>query len=866
MEDALRIQNETGKAQNTATRVGSLFVAIVEALGEIVQAGLIDGSVTTDKIADGAVTLAKLSEELRNLINGGGGGTDAYTKAEVDAIKNGLRDDINEYSRFFDSEMGDVWGVDARQNADIAGLRGGVNAIQAATLNMANTMADFRVSEIAARMAAETAMRQAVAQLVNQLANYYTKAEVGNILSNTPETDVVVADALTSINDSESDYYVAPADRANKLFRIPGPDNTSYSEYAWDGTDFVPLDTKEYGIDTEPTKDSTNLMESGGLYDYLIQFMKQAEDVGFKFVVADDNDTPVVGLDKNDILCVFLDVILQNVEMKNLLLERITQVDSINGIEAVKVKDVPGWKVALCDSDDNLIVGLSESGQVVSGVGGSEEGTDSTSSVVSKSAVYERNKDKEPYLLADCFYEYNPGYYTRGYPDYDDPSKPNYSRDHTLVDWRTKRLQLLLTTDTHLENTSFQNAIKAAADFESVDAILHLGDFTNWVNIGDDNYPLTAPIIESATKPLYMTPGNHDVGTRCSFVKYCKDDIQIYNRFIKPSVDRGFLTSGEYLPGRCYYFHDFDQYKVRLIMLYPYDDGNVFEEDYWEHVTYNPSYDDIAVKTYNQGEFVNVPGYDSFSFRAKQLFSVDQIGSTLGNWVAAYARVPRFKTVRSLTWYQQAQLDWFCQALEGAGQKGYTAVVCQHEIVFDSSNYDGMLDSHFHNPRSKPSGDFTRYKAEDKEIIAQIVNAYQTKGKITKTIIPQESMHSLQGPDDVSSMTPVVLNHTFAYTGKVVFLHGHNHNDVVGRHKNYDELSIGFAPGTLFDCASTDLYRRDEDSRSKDTMTAVTIHEERVNLTRIGCDVTGIVDPVTHTLRTRINESLGISKDYVFEL
>ncbi len=864
MEDALRIKNETGEAQNTATRVGSLFEAIVEALGEIASAGLLDGSVTTAKIADKAVTLAKLSEELRSMITGGGGNPiDAYTKAESDAIKDGLRDDINQYSRFFDSEMGDVWRDDARQDAEMATLRGSVNAIQAATLNTANQVAEFQRSETAARTAAEATMRQGVAQIAGRLTDYYTKSEVNSIVSNTPETDVIVAESLTAVADSEDDAYVAPADRANKLFRIPDAGGTSFSEYAWNGSDWVQLDKKDYGVDQEPTEGSNNLMDSGGLYDHLSKFIGELTNSGFKFALTDPSGGLVAGLDAHDVLRVFLEVAFQDADIRNLIVENITNVNSINGITAARVSETPYFKFVLCDPEDNIVFAITEQGDFVNGT---IKYTPPEEIKVERSAVYVRNRDKEPYLLADSNYDYNPSYYTRNFPHYNDPTQEDYARHHSIVDWMTKRLQLLVVTDTHEENISFRNAVDASNDFITIDAVLHLGDFGYWLDPESDNHVNTESIIEMFEKPLYITPGNHDVGERSSYVKYCKDDIQLYNRYILPMVEKGYLANGEYLPGRCYYYHDFDQYKVRLIMLYPYDDGNVFEEDYWEHVTYNPSYADIAVKTYNAGEYVNVPGYDSFSFKAKQLFSVDMISTSMGTWNNAYARVPRFKTLRSLTWYQQAQLDWFCQALEGAGEKGYTVVVGQHEIPFDASNYDSVTESCFNNPRRKPSGNFNRYLDEDKEIIAQIVNAYQTKGKITKTIIPQESMISYKGPDDVSSMTPVVLNHTFARTGKVVFLHGHYHSDNIGRHKVYDELSIGFAPGTLFDCAGIDLYRRHNDERSMDTMTAVTIHEDKVHLTRIGCDVTGTVDPLTHTLKQRVNEAIGISKDYEFAI
>lgn len=698
---------------------------------------------------------------------------------------------------------------------------------------------------------------------LNALAdNVYTKEQVNNIVSNTPETDVVIVDVPAETDIATYlEANIPSGSRSNKLYRVPGPENSSFSEWAWDGTNWVMLDEKDYGIDEEPTEDSNNLVLSKGIHAAIKKFVEEDTNETAENILAfsDKYLNAIAVLTPEKVFTFLTKVALDYATAKQLDVEFIEDLKSINGIEVAKVDKIPGFQAILCDKNNNFIIGIDDNNEIVNGL---EKPTVLDSYKYYKSDVYERNKDKEPYLLNDCYYDYDHEYYTRNYPNYEDPT----TGDYNIVNWKTKRLQLLITTDTHLMNDTFNNAIKASKDFVSIDAVVHLGDFTNWLDGIHDNYRRTKPIIESTEKPLYMTPGNHDVGERSAYVRFAKDDIQIYNRYIKPSIDRGFIGENEYQLGKCYYYHDFDKYKVRLIMLYPYDDGNAFDETYWEHVNYNPSYPEIAVKQYNTGDYINVPGYDSWSFRAKQSVNVEVIYTYLGNWHEKYMYVPRFRAIRKCIWYSQEQLDWLCATLDEAGSKGYTCVIAQHEILFESNNYETIDESKFNNPRRKPSAYSTRYEDKDKEIICKIVDAYQKKSGIFTFFAPKSSNIPYAGPDDVSHISPINLHYSFANSGPVVFLHGHNHSDNVGRHVNYDQLSIGFISGTLFDCAGTDICRTVDDLKGKDSMTAVTIFDDRINLTRIGCDVCSWVDPDTHSLHKRDNESLGISKNYEFTL
>lgn len=99
----------------------------------------------------------------------------------------------------------------------------------------------------------------------------YSKSEVNSLIT-TPDqgyVTVTATDQTTSVTD------VLPATgQADTIYRVGSWNGTqydadSYSEYGWNGTNYVLLDVKETGIDDEPTAGSKNLIESGGVYKAL---------------------------------------------------------------------------------------------------------------------------------------------------------------------------------------------------------------------------------------------------------------------------------------------------------------------------------------------------------------------------------------------------------------------------------------------------------------------------------------------------------------------------------------------------------------------------------------------------------------------
>ena len=110
----------------------------------------------------------------------------------------------------------------------------------------------------------------------------YTKEEVAAMLSNVPESDVIVVSELPV------------SGQANKLYRVAGED--SYSEYGWNGSDFVKLAEYNHGIDDEPAIDSNNLISSRGVAETYGAYEENEE-----FIKAEvDNNRVLINAVKKD--------------------------------------------------------------------------------------------------------------------------------------------------------------------------------------------------------------------------------------------------------------------------------------------------------------------------------------------------------------------------------------------------------------------------------------------------------------------------------------------------------------------------------------------------------------------------------------
>lgn len=95
----------------------------------------------------------------------------------------------------------------------------------------------------------------------------YSKEQLNSLIT-TPNQQYVNLSAEDG--DTLADIFDGVTGAADTIYRVGSwngeqYDATVYSEYAFDGTNFVLLEVKEVGIDDEPTAGSDNLVKSGGV-------------------------------------------------------------------------------------------------------------------------------------------------------------------------------------------------------------------------------------------------------------------------------------------------------------------------------------------------------------------------------------------------------------------------------------------------------------------------------------------------------------------------------------------------------------------------------------------------------------------------
>lgn len=82
-------------------------------------------------------------------------------------------------------------------------------------------------------------------------------------------------------------------------------------------------------------------------------------------------------------------------------------------------------------------------------------------------------------------------------------------------------------------------------------------------------------IVSSANYPVLVSAGNHDVGNWKTAPAQYRTDIQFYNFFVAPQIGTwGLKTDGggtPHIDGKNYYFTDFTEEKIRLIVTYEYE-------------------------------------------------------------------------------------------------------------------------------------------------------------------------------------------------------------------------------------------------------------------------------------------------------
>ena len=128
-----------------------------------------------------------------------------------------------------------------------------------------------------------------------------------------------------------------------------------------------------------------------------------------------------------------------------------------------------------------------------------------------------------------------------------------------------KNLKIGLISDIHEDIKALERYLKYIQNSD-IDIGVYLGDSVSRNCDDDTNY--FWKLASKADKPIYYTVGNHDVGIDEYKSIGCE---KIYDTYIYPMVDNKYLDINNTNNGKCYYYKDFDNYKIRLISIFEYE-------------------------------------------------------------------------------------------------------------------------------------------------------------------------------------------------------------------------------------------------------------------------------------------------------
>ena len=159
--------------------------------------------------------------------------------------------------------------------------------------------------------------------------------------------------------------------------------------------------------------------------------------------------------------------------------------------------------------------------------------------------------------------------------------------DMTPPDW-IPTLTMLHISDTHIGNETTDAQLVHAVELlnthgingknngDNIKCLLHTGDVRN-SNFNDTaGWEKFTAAIAKANRPVFVVAGNHDVGNGYNVAESGTDE-QIFTQMVAPFLSSWNLVTespntGTPNPtGKCYYFKDFIEEKIRMICLYEYE-------------------------------------------------------------------------------------------------------------------------------------------------------------------------------------------------------------------------------------------------------------------------------------------------------
>ncbi len=305
-------------------------------------------------------------------------------------------------------------------------------------------------------------------------------------------------------------------------------------------------------------------------------------------------------------------------------------------------------------------------------------------------------------------------------------SYSNAIYDNSLYKYK-KFLTFIHFSDVHGDYKRTKNVIDFLNGVPCVDFAIHTGD-SEYLYWGDGYYGYETSlgaVIPESQKPVFLLVGNHDAGYYDRAVCSQQD---MFNRYFAPNLEEMGLPA-DY--SKMYYFKDFEDKKIRLIILNEYETPR----------TVNPNNTDRYLKDHD-----------------------------------CWRR-----------YLSQEQVDWFVTTLASTPDE-YHVIIAMHQPV-NVPNLEAFKGNSFIDINVSHLG-YGEWKTNQKaELIQEIVDAW-----ISKTTLKKDyDAFSNVTWATISTMPTVSVNADFSSRKKsnfVCYICGHTHMDMIAKVANTKNTQI----------------------------------------------------------------------------
>ena len=229
--------------------------------------------------------------------------------------------------------------------------------------------------------------------------------------------------------------------------------------------------------------------------------------------------------------------------------------------------------------------------------------------------------------------------------------------------WGDKKFTLGIMSDAHGDTNAMSNFVDLVNNVDAIDAALNAGDVERQ-NPSAGNMATYVPLFNKVTKPFMHVLGNHDV--RCMPKPSASGNYSV-EQATADYIGRTSMSSK--YTARGYGYHDFEDYKVRLIVLNEYD---------------YPDDKDSA-----------------------------------GNWVY----------YNSMQYFSKSQLDWFVNVLNNTPDD-FAVIISRHSS--EPTVYDETIVKQHYDAKDVAARYDGSIGYMSDTVIADIVNAWINKSALTK--------------------------------------------------------------------------------------------------------------------------------------